>query len=258
MKKAKWKWGGVLLLVVAAVCLATVSYVKDTLVRQQFEDSASRASTVPVTVDNASLGLLGGSIELEGLRVGSPEGFDAPHVVRIEQTTISLDLWSLTKPEVIIHRIDCEGLEVLLELGAGGTNLGVLLEKIRQKPEDKSGKKLRIGKIVMTRGSVKLADTSGTLTDLPRIEIEPGEDREALSPHETVLVTTVMVLKTVVSVAEDVLPEEYATKLLSRAEEILSGGLSILEELGNITEGAIELGAEATGDLLEQVIPGAD
>ena len=258
MMKAKWKWGGVLLLIAAAVCLATVSFVKDTIVRRKFEDAATGAWTVPVTVEDASLGLLGGSVELRGLRVGNPEGFDGPYVARVEHTTISLDLWSLTKPEVIVHRIDCEGLDVLLELSTAGTNLGVLLEQIRQQPEQKGGKKLRIGKIVMTGGTVKLADPSGTVTELPRIEIEPGEDRGALSPHETVLVTTVMVLKAVVRIAEDVLPDEYATKLLSRAEEILSGGLSILEELGNITEGALELGDEATETLLKELMPEED
>ena len=67
-----------LVLVVIAVILLVLNLGK--VVKIGVEKGGSLVLDVPVTLDDASVSILKGSAGLDGLKLGSPEGFKAPEM----------------------------------------------------------------------------------------------------------------------------------------------------------------------------------
>ncbi len=93
-----------------------------------------RVLGVPVELDHAAIHLLRGKVDLAGLRIGNPEGFDTPHLMTMQSLSVDLDTASIMGDTVTIRHIHINDPEITFEQNLTGNNLGALLKNL-EKPE---------------------------------------------------------------------------------------------------------------------------
>ncbi len=123
--------GGLAVILLIAVRL----YFSDDRVRMLALDQAR--ARVPAEVELAGLELsLVSGIELRGLRVGPPEGFERD-VVAFDRVAVRWSLWDLLFLEVIIDEVAIEGLHLCVEENQEhGRNLDVIIAALAPPSED--------------------------------------------------------------------------------------------------------------------------
>jgi hypothetical protein len=156
-----------------------------------------------VRLDDVSVSLLSGTARLSGFLLGSPDGFDAPHVMQVGAITMSIDKGSLTEDMIVVDEIVIEQPEIVYERSGGRDNFTAILANIEQSlgleraaepVEEQSPRTMLVRRFAVKDGKVKLAMSLGkdmTISvPLPDIEMEniggekasPGEvSRELLS-----------------------------------------------------------------------------
>ena len=163
----------ILLFVAAVVLLANLRAI----VRTAVEKGGTLVLGVPAKLQGASVSIFEGTMGLDGLTVGSPQGFDAPEMFQMRRIHASVDLWSLLRDEIVIYKLEVEGPEVTLEIEDGRTNWGTLMSRLKKEAPEAEGPetKLLIRRIVVQRGSVRLQGlpvVNGVTIPLPNVEIE--------------------------------------------------------------------------------------
>ena len=106
----------VVLVVLAAIVGVVVIINLDRIVKVGVEKGGSLILGVPVRVDNVSVSLTGGSIGLDGLTLGSPEGFSAKEMFKLGHAHVDVDLWSLRTEEMVVHEVVVDGAEITFEV----------------------------------------------------------------------------------------------------------------------------------------------
>ncbi len=247
----------VVLIVVAVVVVLNLGR----LIEAGVERGGRLVLGVETELDDASASLLGGSVGLDGLTIGSPEGFEAPAMFELGHAHAKVDLGSLRSDEIVIHEVVVDGAQVTLELAGGKTNWGVLMDRLEREPtreEQKkaSQRKLRVERIVFTNGKVKIAGipvaaTAGVpLPGLTITDLRTGEGKAATA--RTVLAQVVRQLReAVLAAAGDVIPAGEIRKLGGDVQDLLEGGT------GAVGEQAHKAGEKASG-LLKDVLGGEE
>ena len=95
-----------------------------------------RVLGVPVELDHAAIHLLRGKVDLAGLRIGNPKGFDTPQLMTMQSLSVDLDVASIMGDTVTIRHIHINDPEITFEQNLTGNNLGALLKNLEQ-PEKK-------------------------------------------------------------------------------------------------------------------------
>ncbi|MFH0964840.1 MAG: AsmA family protein [Planctomycetota bacterium] len=159
MRRTLWVVAAIVILVIVAAGLAAGSL--NGLIRTGVEKGGTAVLGVKTTLEGASASLLGSSLTLRGLALGSPPGFSAPEMFALDYGRVRADVRSLTKDEVRIREVVLDGPELTLEFKGGKTNWGVLREALaRQSPEEPAEgaeKKFRVERLFIQNGKVKLA-----------------------------------------------------------------------------------------------------
>ncbi len=226
----------VLLVVVVGVVGVLILLNLEPLVREGVQRGGTMVLGVPVQLDSADVSILGGSVGLNGLSIGSPEGFDAEEMFRLGHGRTDVDLWSLRSDEIVVKEVVIDGAEVTLEFSGGKTNWGTLLAKLESEPtEEKEGPKkdFQVGKIVFKNGKVRLAGLPAVKQaslPLPAIELTDlkSSDGTGVSAHKLVTQVIRSLNVAALKTAGDVLPTEQLKNLgegaLGRIGE--AGGLA--------------------------------
>ena len=100
------------------------------IVKSGIESEAPPITGTTVMVNSVGLNALGGSAGISGLFVGNPEGFSTPHAFKLGSIDVSLDVESLMTDEIIIHNIDINQPDIILEYAGGKTNLQAIQKSI--------------------------------------------------------------------------------------------------------------------------------
>lgn len=159
-------------LVLAAVVLVVLVVVVavlwvDRLARLGVEKGGTFAFGVPTQLDAASIGLVSGRSTLAGLDIANPQGFETPHLLKLNDAALAVSLGSLTGDTVEIPEFSLSGIDVNLERKAGKANFKVILDNLgrfessRKEPQDEKpageGKKFIIREIIIKDVKVNLA-----------------------------------------------------------------------------------------------------
>lgn len=99
---------------------------------------------VPVTLDKATFKPLSGKIRLTGLVVGNPEGFKTRSLFSLSDVEIALDVKSLFKDTIVIHKIAVVAPHITYERGLLESNFSTLQKQLEgdgKKPASKSESK---------------------------------------------------------------------------------------------------------------------
>lgn len=179
----------VLVLIVAGGAFAY--YKLDTIVKTGVETQGPEVLKVPVTVKSISLSPFSGTIGVNGLAIGQPEGFGEGQIASLEGFDMKVRTDTLFSDHIIIDEIKVEAPKLDIRAKGRETNFQAMQKAIgMQSSNEASNMTLTIKKMtiegpeiaVLTEGGmmnvderIKLADF--TITDL-------GTDEKGLAPSE--------------------------------------------------------------------------
>ncbi len=118
------------LAVVAGSALFWLSRNLDGLVKGAIENYGSAMTQAKVTVGSVKISSADGKGSISHLTIGNPSGFQTPHALQVAQVEVEVDLASLAKDVVVIHRIDIEAPDVIYEKGDALTNFDTVIKNI--------------------------------------------------------------------------------------------------------------------------------
>lgn len=160
-KLARRLIAGILVLVLLLVVAGGVIFWRiDSLAKRGVESGGTYALGVPTTVRGVDVGLLRGTVELDGLKIANPAGFTTPTFLSMNDARTEVSLGTLRNDVIRIPVLRMEDIEVVLERNAAGaTNYQSILdnleklggEKPREQPEGEPGaeKRLIINELVI-------------------------------------------------------------------------------------------------------------
>lgn len=276
-------------LVVLVLLVAGVWIYLDRLVAVGLEKSGRYALQVDTRVNDVSLSLLRGKLDIGRLTFGNPEGYATPHLLQTDKFHMTLQTGSLFSDVVEIDEVRFQGIDLYLERVEGKTNVARVIDNAKRlggekKPgeAEKEGKNVRIKHVLMENitahvlllGSEESSALTINVKDLELHDI--GTDQPQ---GETVAQVIARLLPAVVVAvlenAGDKLPLEYAKELTGRVTELTAAlgedAGRLLEQAGGETGQAIreqsdkllkdageslKKGAEDVGGLLKDILPG--
>ena len=118
----------------------------DKLIAKGIEKVGSDATQTQVSVSGVDISLKEGRGSIKGLRVESPEGFDARTALSLEDIAIAIDVKSVREDPIVIGEIRIKAPVVYAEITqAGETNINVLKKTggIVQRESDGEGRRSR-------------------------------------------------------------------------------------------------------------------
>lgn len=122
----------VILVLAALVGLALywLSHNLDSLAKNAIQDYGSAMAQDKVRVGAVKLSPIDGRGTIRQLTVGNPKGFKTTHALQAAQIDVELDIATVAKDVIVIHRIAIEAPDVIYEKGEGLTNFDAILRNI--------------------------------------------------------------------------------------------------------------------------------
>jgi hypothetical protein len=246
----KWIKRIVILLVLVVVVVAVIGVVMiDRIAKHGVEQGGSYAMGVTTKLDGIHVGLLSGSVSLDGLSVENPEGFKADHFLKLGDGSVEVSLGSLMGDTVEVPSLKLNHIDIALEKDKGKANYDVILENLAKvtgsdaepAPDEAEGKKFVIRELIITDVNVK-AEVIGGMSvpvKVPEIrltDIGTESDKGVLLKDLSGIIVTA-ILATVAEQAGDILPGDIGKGL--------QGGLAAVGDLG-------EFGVQVVGDVTAQ------
>jgi uncharacterized protein involved in outer membrane biogenesis len=191
--------GLVLLLVVVVVA---AFFFIGSIVKAGVEKVGPRVAKVPVKLDLATISIFSGSGELKGFVIGNPEGYKTPEAIKVGKMGVSIAPASVFAEKKHIRYIRMEGPEITYETDLKGSNLGKLLDNVRDseeqdkkaptKKEQTSKTKLQVDDFLITGGKLHVTASAGgykvpvpETIALPEIHItDLGQGPDGITPAE--------------------------------------------------------------------------
>lgn len=152
---------GLVVLLVAAVAIAWA--MVDQLAKKGIEQGGTYATGVPTQVQEVNLSLLGGSLGLNNLTIGNPQGFTSPHVVKSGRFSLEVRPGSLLNQTIEVPSLVLDGLDLNIEQTLKGNNISTVLAHIKglsdlgapksdsdpAAPKSDSDKRVRLGSVTI-------------------------------------------------------------------------------------------------------------
>jgi len=119
--------------------LAAAYFARNMLAEKAVEAGSEYALGVKTDLGSASLGIRGGSLELNRLEISNPEGFTAKNFLSLRRGVFDVDAGSVLDDEVRVDSFVIEGVTLNLEQIDRKGNYKVLLDHIKQLDMSSSG-----------------------------------------------------------------------------------------------------------------------
>ena len=221
---------------VPALALLIAGLMIDSIARAAVEEGATRALGVPVTLDSASV-KFSGSLALEGLTIGNPEGFEEPSACAFQRFDGSIRVMSLMEDAVDLPELRVIKPEMTIEFVGTKNNWSVLMDNLDLDPDKKSDTKFRIGVIRVEAATVRfrsdiLTDGAKSVT-LPTIELKNvGTAENAATLTEVLKMLMSSMLKEALKSSAGIIPSKLTDSLnegisdaTKKVEEIIDSGI---------------------------------
>lgn len=259
----------VAILIVVVIVAVLVNRFGDRALKVGIETAATRILGVAVTVEEVSLSLFGGTLDLNGLVISNPVGYEHPNLLELGTAHVDVDVKSLLSNTVKIKDITLYGVTVVIEQKGFSNNLNTVLAAIQNgarqedKPEQERapGKKLQIANLEISnvKVKVKLLPIPGR-ADTVEFSLAPikmtnlGSDKKL----DTAMLTGKILTAIANGVAQqgtDVLPKEIIGQIKSTLTEqgsiIIETGKKVIEESEDLGKDVIEKGKDVGQDALD-------
>ncbi len=215
---------------------------------------------VGVNVEDVSLSILRGRLELTNLDIANPPGYQHERMLQLASGRMETEMKSLLSDTVAIRRMDLDGITLVIEQkDIVQNNLHEVLKSLpspgESRPEDANRKKLRIDTLTISNVKVraKLLPIPGRL-DTVDLTLAPIEMKNL--GHDNKLTLPILVAKVLQAIAAGV--AEKGRNILPR--EMIDPVTTLLGSQGVLLRDAtwqiIEKGAEAGKGLTNTVAEG--
>lgn len=237
------------------------------IVKKLVNQYGSQITGTNVSLDGFKLSLMQGSMSLQGLKVGNPQGYQQPNIMSIGEASVKLNIGSLRTPIIEVESINIVAPEISYELKNGTqNNVQDLLKNIEKntastaKAEEKpaqtetkadskdksaqSSKKVVIDRLSITEGKINLGASLGkqgaTATiPLPAIELK-DLGRENGKQGQSITETAVAILNKIFTTASDTIIKqggEALKQIAAEGEKALKG---VADNLKNEAKGLLK------------------
>ncbi len=260
--------GGLVLVVLAAVTLLWLNLAG--VIKFGVETGGEKILGVSTTLEDASVDLFGGSAGLDGLELGSPEGYTADHMFHLGHASMTADLWSLKGNEILVHEVVIDGAQITLEFSSGKTNWATLMDQLKKEPaeeEKKSEKTIAIERIRITNSTIRIAGLPLPLMDeltvpLPDLTIDDlrSDDGKGVQARRMLTAVIRSLFGSIVGAVKDQaeIPLEYLNQLTDELTSVLSDIGSVAEDAVDETGKAVEGAAEELENAGESILDTLD
>jgi uncharacterized protein involved in outer membrane biogenesis len=249
----------VLVVLVAAAAIVLTLFL-DKGIKRAVEVVGPRLMQVDVRLDKVNLSLFSGRVELEGLYIGNPEGYQSDSAIELGSLVLAAQPRSILSDKMVIRSLNLNAPVVTLEGGLKENNLRTILDNLNESMEDlqtpgredkdesdDAKRKLQVDELVVAGGKVhvwmSVLGSRATTIDLPEIRMtDLGRGPEGITTAElTDRLLRVILEKATVAAAGALAgssPEEVAAELKRAGEEAAD---KVLDEA-----------AKGVGDLLKR------
>ena len=133
----------VLVLVALLVVAGVIAYVSlDGFLKRTVETQSTSSLKLSTTLNRAHLSLLGGSVNLNRLRIASPHGFSAPHMLELGDSRLSVRYGQLRKDPIHVQSLTLTQTRLVIEQSNGALNFKKAMDGMPA--SDKSEKPLKL------------------------------------------------------------------------------------------------------------------
>ena len=122
---------------------------------------------VGIELEGVDFSLLSGEIEINGLTIRNPEGFESDYAIQLASARIALSPLSIFSDKIEISEIVVEAPDIILELGSGGNNLRVLEANAVAGSEGSDGEDVSDEGAAVVIDDLWIRNASFTLAGLP-------------------------------------------------------------------------------------------
>ena len=231
---------GAVLLVLVVGGVAFLASNLDGIVEKAIESIGPDMTGVSVKVKKVAIGLADGRGQIEGLLIGNPKGYSAPHTVRMGSIVLAIDPASVTRDVIVIRELTIEAPDMAYEKGAGGSNIEAIQANIDKyvkanfgggQPKDKGKKdepaketRFIVEKLQIRNGKVQVAGLAGRDADvaLPEVNMRDiGKSKGGATGGEIASIVVKQMTQAAVAAAARALAQKGA----DRAKEAAKGRL---------------------------------
>lgn len=135
-----------------------LNFTLDGIVKSAIEENGSELLQTSVEVGNVNVSLLNGSGVIYGFIVANPDGFSDEEAIRIDETSIKIDLSTIFSDTIVVENINIKNPELFFEQKGLGINLRKLNENM-DLAEDVEGPSLVINHLFVENGTVRVSST---------------------------------------------------------------------------------------------------
>jgi len=174
-----------LVVVVLVVLAAAALFIFiNPLAKTAVEKGSAYALGVDTKLSDINVGLTSGTLTMNGLNVGNPQGFKSPYLMDMKRFDLATDPGSILSKTIVLHKFELDGLDVNVDQTMKGSNVQAIIDNLKrlggggkeEKPAE-GGKKFKVDKIVITNVAAHfhlLTDVTGgkgLTIKVPRIEL---------------------------------------------------------------------------------------
>ncbi len=233
------------------------------------DSAGTQALNVRVHVDNASLSILKGRINLYNLIVDNPKGYQHKQFLDLKQADIKVDIKSLLSEAIDIEKIRLDGAKIVLEQrGVSSNNLQDIIKGLPPKEDESesSGKKLHIKslEIVNTDVQIKLLPVPGKIDTIPlklsKIELTNLGTDNNLDVAELSREILLAIAGGIARQGAGIIPDELLKPFISELQKlgtlsglILDSGKKILESGAGLGKGATKIGENIGKGVIDNI-----
>lgn len=248
---------GLLLVIVIAVgvVLFMLGSIASKAVETAINTYGPKMTGTPVSVESVSIQPYIGHGEINGLKVGNPEGYSAPDAFTFESVSVSLSPGSLLSDTIVINEISISKPVFVYERKLLSSNIGALLDNIKSntgktdkaateeatQEGEKSQKSFILKKVVVTGGVVQLGVLGQSSTvPLPEINMESVSEEGITAAEITNRVLEGVLDKVIIAATE--LAANAATDPAGTAKGITDAALGTASDVTDtVTDGVKNL-----------------
>lgn len=251
----------VVLFVLILVVAMLINVFGDRALKAGIEKGAEHALKVNVSLNNAALSIFGGTLNLNGLEIDNPQGYQHPQLLTLNSAFVAVNTRSLLSDTVEIQRIQLDNVALTIEQKGLTSNLQEILNNLPKSdapaaPSDKPGKNLRINELQINGVEVnaKLLPVPGR-ADTVKLRVAPitltnlGTDEE-IDVAELTSIILVAIAKGVMEQGKDILPMDMINDL---SKGVLGIGQDILQQGTDIGKGVLEEAGKSATDAIRGI-----
>ena len=129
----KWTFVVLLLAIVAGGALVWINL--NGIVKRTIESQSTAQLKLKTELDSAALSLFGGELNLDDLRIASPQGFTAPHMFTLDGVDVNVKLNELRDDPVRVQSITLDKPKLVVERAGNRFNFKAAMDQMPKRPE---------------------------------------------------------------------------------------------------------------------------